>query len=194
MLEIARTKLSHALNATFLKGTFARVPLPDESVDLVVSNMAFHCTEERGGEAGLRSLKRITRSGGEIRIVVANARCQDFLLEHGFRELFIPGELEWKTPTGPSSLLLDCLFDLSRNLGLRPTVEGDNDPTPQYLFCASRWRSHWTHAGLIKILEGIPVNRLFHRGDYFRPLGVPAFIWEKPPSSRSGVAQDEEMQ
>jgi ubiquinone/menaquinone biosynthesis C-methylase UbiE len=180
MLDMARTKFAGNPRVTFLTGTFADLPLADNSVDFVVSNMAFHTTEERGGVAGLRSMARVLRTGGEIRIVVANARCQDLLIAHGFAEAFVPGELGWEPPPEPRSLLLECLFDLSRNVGATDQTEWASlGKAPRHLFCPSAWRPEWTQRALIKLFEGAPIGSLFLGGDCCLPLGVPVYSWTK---------------
>jgi SAM-dependent methyltransferase len=59
----------HVDNVELLRGTFASVPLPDNSVDAVIACSAFGPLEAHGGEAGLEELRRVTRPGGRIVII-----------------------------------------------------------------------------------------------------------------------------
>lgn len=64
MLALARTnqKKSGIPNATFLKGTIEHVPLPDKSVDVVISNCVINLAEDKG--AVIREAARVLRPGG----------------------------------------------------------------------------------------------------------------------------------
>src|SRR5207248_3340921 len=50
MLEVANSNKARAgvENATFLKGTIEEIPLPDNSVDVVISNCVINLAEEKG--------------------------------------------------------------------------------------------------------------------------------------------------
>ena len=64
MLEVAnRNKAKSGLsNVTFLKGTIENVPLPDASVDVVISNCVINLAEDKG--AVIREAFRVLRPGG----------------------------------------------------------------------------------------------------------------------------------
>ncbi len=64
MLALARRnqEQSGVENATFLKGTIEEIPLPDESVDVVISNCVINLAEDKG--AVIREAARVLRSGG----------------------------------------------------------------------------------------------------------------------------------
>jgi SAM-dependent methyltransferase len=64
MLELARgnAQKSGVTNATFLKGTIESVPLPDGSVDVVISNCVINLAEDKG--AVIQEAFRVLRSGG----------------------------------------------------------------------------------------------------------------------------------
>jgi len=64
MLELARGNAQKAgvTNATFLKGTIENVPLPDGSVDVVISNCVINLAEDKG--AVIKEAFRVLRSGG----------------------------------------------------------------------------------------------------------------------------------
>lgn len=64
MLALARRNQEQAgvENATFLKGTIEQVPLPDRSVDVVISNCVINLAEDKG--AVIREAARVLRPGG----------------------------------------------------------------------------------------------------------------------------------
>jgi arsenite methyltransferase len=64
MLELANSNAtkSGVSNATFLKGTIENVPLPDASVDVVISNCVINLAEDKG--AVIREAFRVLRPGG----------------------------------------------------------------------------------------------------------------------------------
>src|SRR6202521_4216976 len=64
MLELANSnaKKSGVSNATFLKGTIESVPLPDASVDVVISNCVINLAEDKG--AVIKEAFRVLRRGG----------------------------------------------------------------------------------------------------------------------------------
>jgi arsenite methyltransferase len=53
-------------NASFLKGTIENVPLPDASVDVVISNCVINLAEDKG--AVIREAFRVLRSGGRFAV------------------------------------------------------------------------------------------------------------------------------
>jgi len=64
MLELANSnaKKSGVTNASFLKGTIENVPLPDASVDVVISNCVINLAEDKG--AVIKEAFRVLRPGG----------------------------------------------------------------------------------------------------------------------------------
>ncbi|HLZ95862.1 MAG TPA: arsenite methyltransferase [Candidatus Dormibacteraeota bacterium] len=64
MLELANgnKKKSGLTNATFLKGTIENVPLPDASIDVVISNCVINLAEDKG--AVIKEAFRVLRPGG----------------------------------------------------------------------------------------------------------------------------------
>src|SRR5438445_5979100 len=57
---------SGVLNATFLKGTIEQVPLPDASVDVVISNCVINLAADKS--AVLREAHRVLRPGGRFAV------------------------------------------------------------------------------------------------------------------------------
>jgi ubiquinone/menaquinone biosynthesis C-methylase UbiE len=64
MLDLSRANMekAHVKNATFLKGAIENVPLPDASVDVVISNCVINLAEDKG--AVIREAFRVLRPGG----------------------------------------------------------------------------------------------------------------------------------
>jgi arsenite methyltransferase len=61
-LANANRERSGVTNATFLKGTIEQVPLPDASVDVVISNCVINLAEDKG--AVIKEAFRVLRAGG----------------------------------------------------------------------------------------------------------------------------------
>ncbi len=64
MLELARGNQSEAgvENVEFLKGTIEKIPLPDGSVDVIISNCVINLSRDKG--AVFREAARVLRPGG----------------------------------------------------------------------------------------------------------------------------------
>jgi arsenite methyltransferase len=68
MLALANANKEKAgvSNATFLKGTIENVPLPDASIDVVISNCVINLVEDKG--AVLKEAFRVLRPGGRFAV------------------------------------------------------------------------------------------------------------------------------
>jgi SAM-dependent methyltransferase len=93
LLHLLERKVAAAnlRNVEVMRGVFRRVPLPDDSVDAVISCSAFGVREARGGERGLYELQRVTRPGG--RILILWPEDPAWFARHGFWHATLPGHL-----------------------------------------------------------------------------------------------------
>jgi arsenite methyltransferase len=68
MLALARSSAAEAgaANAEFVKGTIEDLPLPDQSVDVVISNCVINLSTDKG--AVLREAARVLRPGGRFAV------------------------------------------------------------------------------------------------------------------------------
>ena len=65
-LAIANKQKAGVTNATFLKGTIENVPLPDASVDVVISNCVINLAEDKGAVLG--EAFRVLKPGGRFAV------------------------------------------------------------------------------------------------------------------------------
>jgi SAM-dependent methyltransferase len=68
MLALARSnaKAAGATNVTFLKGDIESIPLPDESVDVIISNCVINLSADKGRV--LREAHRVLKPGGRFAV------------------------------------------------------------------------------------------------------------------------------
>ena len=68
MLELARRNVAEAgaTNVAFLKGDIAAIPLPDASVDVIISNCVINLAEDKA--AVLREAARVLKPGGRFAV------------------------------------------------------------------------------------------------------------------------------
>lgn len=112
LLEVARRKYADHPRLSFDVGSFSRIPLPDASVDVVVSCFAFQPSEERGGRGGLAEMRRVLRPGGVALIAHANKVSEGWLRAEGLAERVASRPIIWRRPADAPPLL-DWLFRLS---------------------------------------------------------------------------------
>ncbi len=79
-----------------LQGRFDSLPLVDDSVEVALSSSAFTADPEQGGEPGLKELMRVTRNGGKIVIIWPRPQDYEWLAEHGFSYVSLPGSSKMK--------------------------------------------------------------------------------------------------
>ena len=92
--RILRRKLAAAEGGDrvrVVRGFFDRLPLPDDSADLVVACSAFTPAPGHGGDAGLAEMERVCRPGGCVAIIWPNHL--DWLAGRGDRYLSFPGPM-----------------------------------------------------------------------------------------------------
>jgi N-acetylglutamate synthase-like GNAT family acetyltransferase len=89
-LALSNKRTAAAHNAVFIKGTMEDIPLPDGSVDVIISNCVINLSPDK--PKALSELKRVLRPGGRLAI-------QDVVLEG-----VIPEDLK-----GDSRLWCECV-------------------------------------------------------------------------------------
>src|SRR4030095_10591968 len=107
MLDLARTNAvqAGAANVEFLKGTIENIPLPDESVHVVISNCVINLSVDK--PKGITEMFRVLSPGG--RIGISDVVAQDHLsvearTERGSYVGCIAGALSRQgNPDGPSA-------------------------------------------------------------------------------------------
>ena len=68
MLELAKKKYNFDKNIAFFEGTFACMPLENESVDKIISTLAMHWVPSI--DDSLKELKRVLKPNGSVDIMM----------------------------------------------------------------------------------------------------------------------------
>lgn len=106
--RILEEKTSMIPNVSVRPGRFDSIPLPDGWADMAVSCSAFTAEPERGGEAGLEELERVTRKGGIIAFVWPSD--VGWLTARGFRYESFEGEMEVCFSSSEEAVFLARVF------------------------------------------------------------------------------------
>ncbi len=104
-VRFCRRKYRFRSNVQVLGGSFASTRLRPDSVDQIVSCLAFSTSESRGGLTGIQELRRVLRTGGSIRLVVAGGDTEVFLRNNHFNPVEVTEVTKWTIPEKPSPLL-----------------------------------------------------------------------------------------
>jgi SAM-dependent methyltransferase len=109
--RILRRKLAaagHGDRVRVVRGFFDRLPLPDDSADLVVACSAFTPSPGHGGESGLAEMERVCRPGGHVAIIWPNHL--DWLAARGYRYVSFPGPMSVEFETHREAVELAEIF------------------------------------------------------------------------------------
>lgn len=112
MLDLAGAKHRDDPRVSFATGSFSAIPLPDRSVDVVVSCYAFQTSEERGGRRGIAEIRRVLARGGVAALAVGNQDTASFWRSLGLRVTVCEEPVIWVRPANPSPLLRR-MFDIT---------------------------------------------------------------------------------
>jgi SAM-dependent methyltransferase len=137
MRLILRRKLAAAdqgHRARVVHGFFDKLPLPDDSADLVVACSAFTPAAGHGGETGLAEMERVCRPGGCVAILWPNHL--GWLTARGYTHVSFPGPMSAEFGSYREAVELAEVFfpraaDEVRRLGTRMVpfeVLGINPP------------------------------------------------------------------
>lgn len=125
MLDRARVRHGEDSTISFATGSFASIPLPDSSVDVLVSCYAFQSSEERGGRRGIAEIRRVLAPGGVAALAVGNLDTVAFWRSLGLRITTCDQPVIWTRPAEPSPLLRRMLDITGIDFGDGPTLEGE---------------------------------------------------------------------
>ena len=100
MLDLARRNVTEAdaTNVTFLKGQIEQIPLPNATIDVIISNCVINLSTDK--PAVFAEMQRVLRNGGRIGIsdvVVDNDLDPAVILEQATRIGCVAGALSFDT-------------------------------------------------------------------------------------------------
>lgn len=124
MLDHARARSNDVI---WLEGKAEAVPLPDGSVDAVVSTEAFHFFDQ---PAAVAEFHRLLAPGGHVVLGLLNP-----ITTIGSKILDLPGAGHWPTRSEMRALLTDAGFDVVRQTHVRRLV---GRLTPTYVTVAAK--------------------------------------------------------
>ena len=93
LLRILRQKLENSPASSSIKplqGSFNRIPLETNSVDVALSCSAFTAEPAEGGDPGLAEFRRVARPGGKIVLIWPRPEDRAWLSSRGFRYVTFP--------------------------------------------------------------------------------------------------------
>ncbi|MBB4577133.1 class I SAM-dependent methyltransferase [Rhizobium lentis] len=170
LLRTLSLRSEDARNVCCKVGSFSAIPLPDASVDAVVSSMGFQISEERGGKSGLAEMLRVLRPRGEIRLVVGSQATEQWLRKHGFREIATPRSIVWSLPEAITPLLQTLL--LSVGVPSEPRLRIRD----RWLFVRPRPSITRLVVAFSALFRGSRPTEVFDRGIPWRPMGCSAMV------------------
>ena len=176
MITMARRKFANEPRLSFIVADLRDLPFRDNSVDHIVSNLAFRYGGAKNGVAVLERLRLIVRAGGEIRMTVGNVLSQDLLVSQGFKEIFRPRGLRYDVPAN-ASIIGRCLYELAVR-SIRNANEAATPEKRHYMCSAQRWSLRWSLHNLLAARQE-PWHFLFYGGRFRSPIGMPVYQWTK---------------
>ncbi len=111
MLALARGNAAEAgaTNVAFLKGDIAAIPLPDESVDVIISNCVINLAADKGPV--LREAARVLRPGGRFAV-------SDIVIHGGLPEGFVDSAEMRRDLSSWAGCIAGALTDAEYRAGL----------------------------------------------------------------------------
>ncbi len=124
MLDRARARHGANPRIFFETGSFAAIPLPDRSVDVVVSCYAFQSSQERGGRRGIAEIHRVLAPAGVAALAVDNEDTTRFWRSLNLRLTTCDQPVTWARPAELSSLLRRMFEIVGIDFTAAQTVRG----------------------------------------------------------------------
>ena len=116
-----------------IQARFEALPLPDGTIDLVISCSAFTANEEAGGERGLAEFRRVAKKGGKIVIIWPRAQDYGWLAARGFHYVCLPDEQEKGIHFRSVQRAIECARHFyARNPRVEQYIEREHTPDVPY--------------------------------------------------------------